>query len=124
MPVVPPVLGVGTLERGVPLGLGLLDAVAVSLLASSMRRRVGSRGCVPVPVRLARLVVLRRVLGLCKIVSTSIKGMLGRYGGQRTGHCEGFGLRLKMTESEKLGCKGSTARNVACAQKWEKFGLP
>jgi hypothetical protein len=43
--VVSPELGVSTLQRGVSGGLGLLDAV---------------------PVRLARLVVLRRVLGLYK----------------------------------------------------------
>ncbi len=34
MPVVSPELGVGAVQRGVALGLGLLDAVAVSLLAS------------------------------------------------------------------------------------------
>ena len=63
-------LGVGALQRGVAVRLRLLDAVVVSRLASALRRRVGSRGCVLVPVRLARLVVLRRVLRLCKIVST------------------------------------------------------
>jgi hypothetical protein len=33
MPVVSPELGVGTLQRGVPLGLGLLDAIALASLA-------------------------------------------------------------------------------------------
>ena len=33
MPVVPPELGVGTLERGVPLGLRLLNAVVISMSA-------------------------------------------------------------------------------------------
>ena len=37
MPVVPAELGVGAVQRGVPLGLGLLDAVVVSRLASPMR---------------------------------------------------------------------------------------
>ena len=38
MPVVPPELGVGALQRGVPLGLRLLDAVVVSRLVSEWRR--------------------------------------------------------------------------------------
>lgn len=79
VPVVSPELGVGTVERRVPLGLGLLDAVVISLLASSfsMRCCIGGWRCVPVPVRLARLVVLGRVLGLCNIVSISIKETSG-----------------------------------------------
>ena len=66
MPVVSPELGVGAVQRGVALGLGLLDAVAVSLLASSSSAVVVVvvGGALPVPVRLARLVVLGRVLGL------------------------------------------------------------
>jgi len=54
MPVISPELGVDTLQRGVPLGLGALDAIAV---------------------RLARLVVLGRVL--------------------RLGHCDGFRLEAR-----------------------------
>ena len=46
-------LGIDTLERRVSVGLGLLDTVAVSLLA---------------------LVVLRRVLGLCKLQNVSDPG--------------------------------------------------
>lgn len=38
MPVVSPELGVGTLERGVPLGLRLLDAVVVLPVSLSMQR--------------------------------------------------------------------------------------
>jgi hypothetical protein len=38
MPVVPAELGVGALQRGVPLGLRLLDAVVVSRLAFESRR--------------------------------------------------------------------------------------
>lgn len=64
MPVVSPELGIGAVERGVPLGLRLLDAVMVSLLAFPVSRHFGDRCSVPVAVRLARLVVLRRVLGL------------------------------------------------------------
>ena len=79
MPVVSPELGVGAVQRGVALGLGLLDAVAVSLSASwSPVAAVGD--ALPVPVRLARLVVLRRVLGLWgEIVSTPRERNIERY---------------------------------------------
>lgn len=79
MPVVTAELGVGTLEGRVTVSLRLLDTVvhhvsapSSSMLCSSVRMqqvqstsdRVRSkRGvCVPVPVVLLRLVVLRRVL--------------------------------------------------------------
>jgi len=40
MPVVPPELGVGSLERGVTVGLGLLDTVSVVLLGLVVLGRV------------------------------------------------------------------------------------
>jgi len=67
MSVVSPELGVGTLEGGVSGSLRLLDAVGLSVSAVRMHRRFHLRFGVPVPVRLARLVVLRRVLRLCEI---------------------------------------------------------
>jgi hypothetical protein len=72
-------LGVGTLEGRVSAGLGLLDTVCrrVSRSFSSVllisERAVGvcreEYRCVPVLVGLLGLVVLRRVLGLCRILS-------------------------------------------------------
>jgi len=66
MLVISPELGVNTLERGVPLGLGALDAVEIVILVFgiSICGRSSSK-LVPVAVRLARLVVLGRVLRLC-----------------------------------------------------------
>lgn len=63
VPVVAAELGVGALERGVPLGLGALDAVEIVILVFgiSICGRSSSK-LVPVAVRLARLVVLGRVL--------------------------------------------------------------
>jgi hypothetical protein len=73
MPVVPPELGVGSLERGVSVRFGLLDTVAklasqpAVVQSSAMRSNklvaAENRGCVPVPVVLLRLIMLRRVLG-------------------------------------------------------------
>ena len=77
MPMVPPELRVGAFERRVSVGLWLLDTVhkyppSVPLLLLRLpldddARREGDS--VPVPVRLLRLVVLRRVLGFCAVVS-------------------------------------------------------
>lgn len=66
MSVVSPELGVGTLEGGVSGSLGLLDTAVLSRVSPLfvLLCSVGVRFVVPVPVRLARLVVLRRVLGL------------------------------------------------------------
>ena len=67
MPVVPSELGVGALERGVTVRLGLFDTAQPprqSLhLHSTFRERWGEN--VPVPVVLLRLVMLGRVLGFC-----------------------------------------------------------
>jgi hypothetical protein len=61
MPVVPAELGVGALERRVTVRLRLLDTAGPSCQFRSRATR--DRGeCVPVPVVLLRLVVLRRVL--------------------------------------------------------------
>lgn len=43
MPVVSPELGVGAVQRRVTLGLRLLDAVVISLLAFLESRRFGDR---------------------------------------------------------------------------------
>lgn len=80
MSVVASELGVGTLERRVSVGLGLLDTVRVVVSVASFSSVwsmakwvvVVSRReyrCVPVLVGLLGLVVLRRVLGLCRILS-------------------------------------------------------
>jgi hypothetical protein len=83
MPVVPPELGVGSLERGVTVGLRLLDTAMPSISCCSQiyasisirseemdgpsggswRVCSGAEECVPVSVVLLGLVVLRRVLG-------------------------------------------------------------
>jgi hypothetical protein len=81
MSVVASELGVGTLEGRVSGSLGLLDTVRVVmsvgrshrswLMAKSAVGVCGGEeyGCVPVLVGLFGLVVLRRVLGLCRILS-------------------------------------------------------
>ena len=61
MPVVSAELGVGAIKRGIPRGLGFLDA-AQFLCQYRGCSIVDRDGGVPVPVRLARLVVLGRVL--------------------------------------------------------------
>ena len=110
MPVVSPELGVGAVQRGVALGLGLLDAVRgfpVSYLDAVAG--VVRSWAVSYPFRCA----LRDWLcwdefldsGKRSSVSLGKKRSRGRRRRRRTGHCEGFRLRLKMTESEKLGCK-------------------
>jgi len=73
--VVPSELGVGALERGVTVRLGLLDTAQPprqSLhLHSTFRERWWEN--VPVPVVLLRLVMLGRVLGFCTSESVTIQ---------------------------------------------------
>ena len=63
-------LGVGALQRRVPGRLGLLDA-AENRVRLDCRNRCWvwlATRIVPIAVRLARLIVLRRVLGLWKAI--------------------------------------------------------
>jgi hypothetical protein len=81
MSMVSPELGVGSLQRRVSRGLGLLDTVSplISHLVRDSSSYVwenllGEGSDVPVPMRLRRLIVLRRVLRLCGFVSFSLCG--------------------------------------------------
>lgn len=106
MPVVPAELGVGSLERRVPRGLRLLNTAVGKLLSVSRslaRFSDSARSMifhVPVPVCLLGLVVLGRVLGLCRECKRLFSyGETSIVRISLTGHFDGrFGLRSRRSK--------------------------